>query len=231
MSSGYKKKNFNLFWLIVCFAISPFLFLAQTERYSFHHLTTDDGLSQASNDFIYHDSQGFVWLSSIDGLNRFDGKDVKIYKSISGDSTSLLGNIITSNFFEDEFTNIWFTTYEGLHCYIRANDHFKHFRLEDQSEKVISQNYYAFYLDNKGQLWINMSVNELNKLYLFDPHSLEFQYYKESSGYRNYAIENYDGEIAQIISAVFDNTTGIEVWDLDSSNSNLYFNTAKGKFP
>jgi ligand-binding sensor domain-containing protein len=38
------------------------------------YLTTDNGLSQAINYSVLKDSKDFVWLTSYDGLNRFDNK-------------------------------------------------------------------------------------------------------------------------------------------------------------
>jgi len=226
-----RKKKLNCSWLIVCFAISPLLFFAQKQPYSFHHLTTDNGLSQASNDFLYHDSQGFVWLSSIDGLNRFDGKEVKIYKSISGDSTSLLGNIITSNFFEDEFTNIWFTTYEGLHCYIRAKDHFKHFQLKGVQAEILFQDYHVFHLDNDNNLWIRGGVGDSGKLYLFNTQDYKSQIVSKIDGQRNYVVKDNNKKVIKIISTLLSNNTGIEVWDIISNKRQFYFRKNQVKFP
>jgi ligand-binding sensor domain-containing protein len=61
----------------------------------FHRLSPNEGLSQGTNAFVFQDSRGFVWLSSIDGLNRFDGKSVKTYKADG--QNGLSGNIITGN--------------------------------------------------------------------------------------------------------------------------------------
>ena len=52
--STWKRSVFS-YWLIAFFVVSLSLLKAQTLRYSFHSLTTEDGLSQASNDFVYHD--------------------------------------------------------------------------------------------------------------------------------------------------------------------------------
>jgi len=83
---------------------------AQDTPLSFHHLTSEDGLSNDINSYVYKDSKGFVWISSIDGLNRFDGQSVKVYRPDDESSTAVAGNIVSSNFYEDGFTNIWFTT-------------------------------------------------------------------------------------------------------------------------
>jgi len=40
------------------------------------HLTTEDGLPQATVMTTLQDSQGFVWLGTEDGLVRYDGRDL-----------------------------------------------------------------------------------------------------------------------------------------------------------
>ena len=113
----------------VCFAQLP-------QQFLFHQLSNEvsgKGLSQTSNHFIYKDSKGFVWISSLSGLNRFDGKNVKIYEELIGDSTALQGQFVQGEFVEDEHTNIWFTTYRALHKYDRTQAHFQHFFINDQS--------------------------------------------------------------------------------------------------
>jgi ligand-binding sensor domain-containing protein len=89
---------------------------AQPNPLYFHRLGPENGLKGAYNEFIFQDSRGFVWLSSVDGLNRFDGHDVKVWRPVEGDSTSMRGENIQSPFFEDEAGNIWFTTFEGVNC-------------------------------------------------------------------------------------------------------------------
>jgi len=200
--------------LFVIFTYSPLDLFAQT--YLFHHLTPEEGLSQASNDYIFHDSKGFVWLSSIDGLNRFDGKSVKVYKSISGDSTSLIGNIITSNFYEDEYTNLWFTTYEGIHCYVREKDHFKHFQINDSAQKSLTQDYHAFHLDEQQTLWVRIGIGESGKLYLFNIQNETNKLLCSLKGQRNFPILDEKNEVKQIVSSNIIEQTGIIISDLQS---------------
>lgn len=44
------------------------------DEYQITFLTTEDGLSQATNYSILQDKKGYIWLSSQDGINRYDGK-------------------------------------------------------------------------------------------------------------------------------------------------------------
>lgn len=138
----------------------------------FHHLTVEDGLSQGTNHFIYKDSTGFVWLSSLSGLNRFDGRQVKVYQPVPGDSTSLFGLNIQSSFFETQERNLWFSTWVGLNCYVRKYDHFRHFILKKEDGTPVL-GYYVFHLDQQGKLWV---IVDSNKLYHFDIRSEEFIY-------------------------------------------------------
>ncbi|MCB0643755.1 MAG: hypothetical protein KDC44_19040, partial [Phaeodactylibacter sp.] len=208
--STWKRSVFS-YWLIAFFVVSLSLLKAQTLRYSFHSLTTEDGLSQASNDFVYHDSKGFIWLSSLDGLNRYDGQTVKTYKYIPGDSTSLLDNIITSNFFEDAQSNLWFTTYEGIHCYLRERDHFRHFQLRDPDGQLRQQDYHAFFLDTGGRLWVRIGIDGSGHLHRFDIQSLEQEILGPLDGQRNYPLTDEQGQVRQIISSLFSQKRGLEI--------------------
>lgn len=138
--------------LLGLFFVSSF---SQTPKLNlnFQKLTYEDGLTESQhNDFVFQDSKGFIWISSSDGLNRFDGKTVKNYRSESG----LITKTIVSNFFEDEKTNIWFSTYEYLNCYIRQEDRIQTFSLNDTLGTKIAQDYQVFHYDTlKKRLWLS----------------------------------------------------------------------------
>lgn len=56
----------------------------------------NNGLSHYSINALYQDEHGFVWIGTRDGLNRYDGNEITVYKQIIGDSTALFGNNIRS---------------------------------------------------------------------------------------------------------------------------------------
>ena len=58
------------------------------------HLTTDDGLPQATVMTTLQDSQGFVWLGTEDGLVRFDGHELYRYARSRTERGSLPGNYV-----------------------------------------------------------------------------------------------------------------------------------------
>ena len=67
---------------------------AYSQNIQFEHLTVNNGLSQNSVTSICKDNRGFMWFSSYDGLNRFDGLTFKVFKNIPEDTTSLSHNCI-----------------------------------------------------------------------------------------------------------------------------------------
>ncbi|MCB0855030.1 MAG: hypothetical protein KDD63_22570, partial [Bacteroidetes bacterium] len=184
---------------------------AQKIHLSFHQLTLREGLSDDTNAFIYNDSRGFVWISSVNGLNRFDGQTVKVYKADPGSAHSLLGNIITSSFFEEKNGDLWFTTYEGLHRYNRAHDHFDAFRLKDDSGKMITEDYYAFHLDNEKKLWVRTGVGSTGRLHWFDTKSQKDSIINPLDGQRCDVIPDASGKITGIISTLFFRKNGFEI--------------------
>jgi ligand-binding sensor domain-containing protein/signal transduction histidine kinase len=122
----------------------------------FHSLGAQQGLSQSYNWYVYHDTEGFVWISSIAGLNRFDGVNVKRYSSIPGDTTSLLGENIYGNFFEDKNQDIWFSTSQAIHCYRRRTDNFQRFFLRDDKDQSIQGVYKTHFLEKDSLLWVSV---------------------------------------------------------------------------
>ena len=91
---------------------------AQTLRdYRFDQLTVEDGLSQGVVYDVLHDSAGFIWFATGDGLNRFDGYVFEEHRNESGNQFSLSDNAVSA-LAEDDAGRIWIGTRGGgVHCY------------------------------------------------------------------------------------------------------------------
>ena len=61
---------------------------------TFSHLTTDDGLSQFSVNSLYIDERGIIWIGTREGLNRYNGNDIKSFKLKKNDPNSLFSNTV-----------------------------------------------------------------------------------------------------------------------------------------
>ena len=62
----------------------------------FDHLTTEDGLSGDQTYHIAQDGYGFMWFSTANGLSRYDGSSVKVYRNDAKDPNSLSHNLAWS---------------------------------------------------------------------------------------------------------------------------------------
>ena len=144
---------------------------AQTDNAYFHHLTVENGLSEATNYYFLKDSRGFVWISSVSGLNRFDGRQVRVYQSEPADSNALYGQNIQSPFYEDTNGDIWFSTNDAINRYVRKQDIFKHYCLKDTSTNKNVAGYYLAHLDNSDQLWVLAGESAV---YVFDTKTERF---------------------------------------------------------
>src|SRR5690242_12467953 len=91
----------------------------------FNNLGIDEGLRNGNVRAFVKDYQGFMWIGTEDGLHRYDGQSIKVYRKIDGDSTSLGSNFILS-IVEDKRHNLWVGTLDGgLYIYRRNSDDFK----------------------------------------------------------------------------------------------------------
>ncbi len=75
------------------------IFLAEnliSTNVNFEHIGVADGLSQTSVFSIYQDDLGYMWFGTQEGLNRYDGKNIKIILSGEDEKTGLTSNIINS---------------------------------------------------------------------------------------------------------------------------------------
>jgi ligand-binding sensor domain-containing protein len=58
---------------------------------------------------MLQDTQGYLWFGTIEGLNRYDGYNFRIYVNSPDDATSISDDLI-STIFEDSENNIWVGT-------------------------------------------------------------------------------------------------------------------------
>ncbi len=133
----------------------------------FHRITMQQGLSQSAVTCIFQDSQGFMWLGTQDGLNRYDGYSFNIYKNRVGDSASLSDNFILS-IYEDEQNVLWFGTLNNpniLNRFDRLTEGFTYVPADsvDLSRARVSS-VFTTYRDPKGFLWTGSRGGGLTRL-------------------------------------------------------------------
>jgi len=153
---------------------------SQTEEYIFRQLTDADGLSQSTIFAMIQDKDGYLWLGTIDGLNRYDGYEFRVYVNDPSDAASISDNFISA-LYEDSDGFIWVGTVNGyLNSFDKKTEVFKKYFINDFFSTVKSPdvNFYEYPLafsrnqintitaiaeDNEGYLWIGTWGNGLIK--------------------------------------------------------------------
>lgn len=137
-------------------------FICQNDSLRIKHFSLEDGLSQVSINALLKDSEGFVWVGTQDGLNRFDGNRFEQFKSREKDSTSIPGNYINT-LGQDSEGNVWVGTQgNGLCWYDKETGIFHRYQLQNAGDKNESISDILFATD--GVAWIASKVSGLHKL-------------------------------------------------------------------
>ncbi|WP_207533435.1 hybrid sensor histidine kinase/response regulator transcription factor [Desertivirga arenae] len=82
--------------LSLSLAIVQFPLQAQESTYTFSHLNNSQGLSHNQVNTIYKDKQGFLWIGTLAGLNRYDGYRFKIFRHDENNKVSLSDEYVTA---------------------------------------------------------------------------------------------------------------------------------------
>ena len=128
----------------------------------FSNISIGEGLSQKSVMKIYQDSKGYIWFGTRNGLNKYDGGTMKVYKPSSSDGgNGLIDRQITA-LIEDKKGNLWIGTSRGLGCLDIATDRIKSYTAPDYP--WLASGVRSLFIDNQGRLWIGTARG----LYLFE---------------------------------------------------------------
>ncbi len=169
-------RRFFCYILILFVSLSGFA-QKQNQMY-FEEVSMDEGLSQVSINSIMQDSTGFLWIATLDGLNRYDGYTFKVFKPSATDTTSISTNRILCLYL-DSYGKIWIGTLGGgLNVYNPITEAFTHFMHDPKNPNSLSNNdVYDIVEDDEGLIWIATYGGGLN---CYDRKTGKFTSYKHN---------------------------------------------------
>lgn len=137
-------------------------------------LTVSEGLPQSYVSGIVQDRQGFIWISTRDGLARYDGRQFRVFRHRPGDTTSLSGNVITSLVI-DRQQQLWIQYESGMIDILNlATEKIFHFTEDPVYKKILdrSRSIKTVIQDDLNRHWL---IAE-NGLFIVDlpTHNLDF---------------------------------------------------------
>ncbi len=143
------------------------------------HITSDQGLPQAFNPAILQDRQGFIWMATLDGLCRYDGRNFKVFQP-SSRGLSSISSAAVIGLKEDREGGIWIVTEKGTIDYFNpGNEAFENISQHASFQKAFPWKPYEVLYDSRKTLWIGFGGHGLGSFdrqglktrhFLHDPH-------------------------------------------------------------
>lgn len=122
---------------------------------------------------IFQDSEGFMWYGTFDGICRYDGYNVKTFRSDLNHPGMLRNNYI-SYIVEDHEGKIWIGTMEGLYFLDKKDYSINHVDLG----KDDSKNIFTLSVTNDGSIWASVP----GTLYQLNPRGKVIHSFSTSEG-------------------------------------------------
>lgn len=134
---------------------------AHSPRFYFDHYNDRNGLTSNSVNCILQDTQGFIWVATKDGLNRFDGFH---FRHIDTEDRETCSFVLT--IFEDTEGEIWIGAHNGAFIYDPSTERIRKFTVARENGDVINQPVIQFLSDSEGNILLlvdSVGVYSYNK--------------------------------------------------------------------
>ena len=168
----------------------------------FEHLTLRDGLSQNSVMSFLQDSQGYLWLGTESGLDRYDGYAIREYRRQRGNDAGLASDYIWA-IAEDGHSNLWLATDGGgIERWDRDSDRFQHFQHDPRdAASLSSDSVRSLLIDGHGRIWAGTLDQGLDVL---DPQTGKVRHYRHRA-------DDSHSLPADVVSVLYTDHTG-RIW-------------------
>lgn len=194
-----KFKSGKYFFSVVLVLLLHSIVTGQTNRLRFDKLTAEDGLSSNHISYIFQDKKGFLWISTQDGINRYDGYDFKHFRHLPGNTNSL-SDYAAGHIYEDLEGNFWIATRNGLNVFNPDTETFIHYNPQKDSTILLgSEKIVCTTEDKYGNIWIGTRKG----LTLFNPKTKSFTLFQNIPSDKNSLSFDY------VTSLLFDSKNNL----------------------
>jgi len=165
-------------FLVSCL-FAPFFALAQTAprpldspslHYSFSHILPDQVAAIGYISTIAQDSEGFMWFGGANGLARYDGYNLVIYRRDDTDEHSLSNNYV-NDIHLDRDGVLWIATRKGINRYDAQLNQFTRYSVASTPELLSADDIMAIEETDDGRFWLASRGG----LYSFTRSNSQFQ--------------------------------------------------------
>ncbi len=157
------KKILNILFLFNLFVSFGQQKIIPAPYYTFDIYTIRDGLSNNRINRVLQDKQGFLWIATEKGLNKFDGYRFTNFYHDETDSLSIAGNTVY-DLALDKSENIWIASSGGLNIYEPGKHGFRQvFPAVNDTLKAKNKIVMAVYPENDSIVWFDTADGLLHK--------------------------------------------------------------------
>lgn len=158
---------------------------------NFSQISSKNGLSQNTVRAIATDKNGFIWAGTLDGLNRYDGYNIRSYQLVSGDMNTLNDHRIRG-LFTTRNGDLWVKTYRNEFSYYDpVKDALT--PIKDESGKLFI--YENFYESGMGDIWFWGNTDGAMRLRTDSNNDFEKKVFFPSAAGCNFLMEDSSGAI------------------------------------
>lgn len=142
-------------------------------HYSFSHILPDQVAAIGYINAIAQDADGFMWFGGANGLARYDGYQLRIYRKEDADPRSLSHSYVNDIFLDTE-GNLWIATRKGINRYDPGADNFTRIEvLQETKTAENADNIMEIEQTADGRLWLGTRGG----FFSFDAHNNRFKGY------------------------------------------------------
>lgn len=176
---------------------------AQFPGHAWRQLDQNAGISELQNAFFTSDHFGRVWISSVDGLNCFNGIENTTFRfQLPGGQSD---PIVSSPMFKDAADNLWCTTTGGIQCLKKGSFEVETWQIALGPNAKPAAHHMGIHLEHDSLFWVIADA----QLFQFNIQSKKYQYLHDLNAVRAYPLLNPSGDVAGLAVSFFD--LGIEI--------------------
>jgi signal transduction histidine kinase/ligand-binding sensor domain-containing protein/DNA-binding response OmpR family regulator len=199
------------------------------QNIKFEHYNENNGLSYNSVRHIVQDKNGFLWLGTFFGLNRFDGYQFKPYMSSELGKNRIYNDDITALEYDKRANNLWIGTRKGLTLYRMDTHVFSTFFNEKNNPNSLPEDEIrAVHVDRFKRVWVGTMTKGLSVYFpneqRFSKINIKgFEYIKEifQDKKGNIWVGSFGkGSVAKIILGAKGEIIKVTTYTLSIPNSN-----------
>ena len=150
----------RVFSILLVLLISYAAYAFEVKDITVKNISTDEGLSHHSVNAVWQDEFGFIWIGTLDGLNRYDGHRFKVFRPDENNPGSICENNIRHICGDNKG-----------HLYIKGLNSLSEFDMRTQSFRLIAENGVKAIFHDGERLW----VSDTQALSVYDNKERKFK--------------------------------------------------------